>query len=192
MNNNGKKFEVAIQMKAKNGVLHHFIDEKGWTQSDFARAIGMGATIVGSWFNLKDFPRTEKTMKRVVDMIGMLPEDIFPEFIRDEKFLKTAKCMTVYKEMDVLSIQDVSPKMIAFDMNPGFEMKDMVQKALATLTSREEEALKMRYGIDPYGEHTLEEIGEKMRITRERVRQLILKGTSKLKHDPSRRRILIS
>jgi RNA polymerase primary sigma factor len=57
-----------------------------------------------------------------------------------------------------------------------------VQRALATLTQREADVIALYFGLN--GEHamTLEEIGEKFRLTRERVRQIKEKATRRLRH----------
>ncbi|MCG8308096.1 MAG: sigma-70 family RNA polymerase sigma factor [Cytophagales bacterium] len=64
-----------------------------------------------------------------------------------------------------------------------------VQRALSTLTTREATVISNYYGLN--GEHamTLEEIGEQLGLTRERVRQIKEKGTKKLRHS-SRSKIL--
>ena len=59
------KMKIAFKVKAKNGILQEFIDKMGWTQSDFARAIGVHVAIAGLWFNLKDYPRNPQTMFKV-------------------------------------------------------------------------------------------------------------------------------
>ncbi len=63
-----------------------------------------------------------------------------------------------------------------------------INQVLKTLTHREEKVLKMRKGIGS-GEHTLEEIGQGFKVTRERIRQIERKALGKLRH-PSRRRKL--
>ena len=60
---------------------------------------------------------------------------------------------------------------------------------LKTLSPREEEVLKMRFGIGDGSEHTLEEVGKKFAVTRERIRQIESKALRKLRH-PSRSRML--
>jgi RNA polymerase primary sigma factor len=60
---------------------------------------------------------------------------------------------------------------------------------LHTLTSREEQILKLRYGIDTGRTYTLEEVGLIFNITRERIRQIEAKALRKLRH-PSRARHL--
>jgi len=57
-----------------------------------------------------------------------------------------------------------------------------VQGALATLTPREEKVLRMRFGIDGYVSHSLEQIGCEFDLTRERIRQIELKALAKLRH----------
>ena len=56
-----------------------------------------------------------------------------------------------------------------------------VDRALATLTEREREIIKLFFGISTQ-EMTLEEIGEKFRLTRERVRQIKEKAIRRLRH----------
>ena len=62
-------------------------------------------------------------------------------------------------------------------------------KMLATLSPREEQVLKMRFGIGERANHTLEEVGQDFSVTRERIRQIEAKALRKLRH-PSRSRIL--
>ena len=49
----------------------------------------------------------------------------------------------------------------------------------------EERIIKMRFGLEDGTEHTLEEVGEKFGVTRERIRQIEAKALRKLRH-PSR------
>jgi RNA polymerase primary sigma factor len=63
------------------------------------------------------------------------------------------------------------------------------QRVLATLGPREEQVLKMRFGIGERSNHTLEEVGQDFEVTRERIRQIEAKALRKLRH-PSRCRLL--
>ena len=64
-------------------------------------------------------------------------------------------------------------------------LEEQTNKALATLTPREEKVLRMRFGIGERSDHTLEEVGQNFDVTRERIRQIEAKALRKLRH-PSR------
>ncbi len=70
-------------------------------------------------------------------------------------------------------------------------LKEQIEEALKTLTEREAKVLKMRFGLGDGNEHTLEEVGQQFKVTRERIRQIEAKALRKLKH-PSRSRKLKS
>jgi len=69
------------------------------------------------------------------------------------------------------------------------KITEQILKILHTLTPREEKVIKMRFGIDADRDHTLEEVGRHLSITRERVRQIEVKALRKIKH-PSRLKAL--
>jgi len=70
-------------------------------------------------------------------------------------------------------------------------LREQIDDALKTLTEREAKVLKMRFGLGDGNEHTLEEVGQQFKVTRERIRQIEAKALRKLKH-PSRSRKLKS
>jgi len=70
-------------------------------------------------------------------------------------------------------------------------LREQIEEALKSLTEREAKVLKMRFGLGDGNEHTLEEVGQQFKVTRERIRQIEAKALRKLKH-PSRSRKLKS
>jgi len=56
---------------------------------------------------------------------------------------------------------------------------------LGELTDREKEVIRLRFGIEDGHPHTLEEVGRRFGVTRERIRQIEAKALRKLRH-PSR------
>lgn len=66
-----------------------------------------------------------------------------------------------------------------------------MNEVLATLSPREEEVLRMRFGLGEGMDYTLEEVGEHFHVTRERIRQIEAKALTKLRH-PTRSKILKS
>jgi len=73
----------------------------------------------------------------------------------------------------------------------NLNLQEQTKKVLATLTPREEQVLRMRFGIGEKSDHTLEEVGLKFAVTRERIRQIEAKALRKLRH-PSRSKRLKS
>jgi RNA polymerase primary sigma factor len=68
-------------------------------------------------------------------------------------------------------------------------LKDRIGNVLDTLTFREREIIKLRYGIGDGYTYTLEEVGRIFRVTRERVRQIEAKAVRKLQHPVRARKL---
>lgn len=68
-------------------------------------------------------------------------------------------------------------------------LREQISSALDFLTERERSVLEMRFGLIDGKDHTLEEVGKKFGVTRERIRQIEAKALRKLRH-PSRSRAL--
>ena len=77
------------------------------------------------------------------------------------------------------------------DAVSSLNLTEQTKKVLATLTPREEQVLRMRFGIGEKSDHTLEEVGHEFAVTRERIRQIEAKALRKLRH-PSRSKRLKS
>jgi len=72
----------------------------------------------------------------------------------------------------------------------SYEMlKDKIEQVLDTLTFREREIIKLRYGLGDGYTYTLEEVGRKFKVTRERVRQIEAKALRKLQHPVRSRKL---
>jgi len=69
------------------------------------------------------------------------------------------------------------------------KLSEHTKQILDTLSPREASVLRLRFGIDCASDHTLEEVGKKFNVTRERIRQIEAKALRKLRH-PTRSRIL--
>ena len=69
-----------------------------------------------------------------------------------------------------------------YDDTERNEITEKLLLILRTLTPKEEIVIRMRFGIGLEKEHTLDEVGQHLSITRERVRQIETKAMRKLKH----------
>ena len=79
--------------------------------------------------------------------------------------------------------------------NPVFQashemLRQRIQKVLKSLSYREREIIKLRYGLGDGYSYTLEEVGHIFKVTRERIRQIEAKAVRKLRQ-PSRSRELV-
>ena len=97
--------------------------------------------------------------------VGESEDSYFGDFIEDEKV-----------ESPVLTAT-------------GEMLKDRIEGVLKTLTYREREIIKLRYGIGDGYTYTLEEVGKIFKVTRERVRQVEAKAIRKLQHPVRARKL---
>ncbi|MGO2384934.1 MAG: RNA polymerase sigma factor RpoD [Pseudolactococcus laudensis] len=61
-------------------------------------------------------------------------------------------------------------------------LREQLDEVMDTLTDREENVLRMRFGLDDGRMHTLEDVGKQFKVTRERIRQIEAKALKKLRH----------
>ena len=71
-----------------------------------------------------------------------------------------------------------SPAEVLIDIS----MQDQTAALLRTLTPREEQIIRMRFGIGDGWEETLEVVGQRFSVTRERIRQIEVEALRKLRH----------
>ncbi len=63
----------------------------------------------------------------------------------------------------------------------GIRLREQTRQALASLTPREEQVLRLRFGLGEKTDYTLEEVGQRFEVTRERIRQIEAKALRKLR-----------
>ena len=68
------------------------------------------------------------------------------------------------------------------DMASYMLLREQLLEVLDTLTERESRVLKLRFGLEDGRPHTLEEVGDIFKVTRERIRQIEAKALRKLRH----------
>jgi len=68
-------------------------------------------------------------------------------------------------------------------------LKEEITRALEELNDREREIMRLRFGLDDGQPHTLEEVGRRFKVTRERIRQIESKTLAKLRHPTRSQRL---
>jgi RNA polymerase primary sigma factor len=127
----------------------------------------------------------EPNKEEIAKKLGVSPQKIEEAFraIQDPIALQTPVGDDDSKLEDFISDKDSSSPYSDTERN---NVTEQILTVLNTLTPREAEVIRMRFGIGVDRDHTLEEIGRHLSITRERVRQIEAKALRKLKH-PNRR-----
>jgi len=121
----------------------------------------------------------EPTVEEITEELGYTPEQVE----RAERLvLKTTSLdMPIGEEDgDLMDIVEDPKACKPFEMAVNANLSEAVRRLLATLTPKEEAIVRMRFGIGVSREYTLEEVGEAVHLTRERVRQIEVKALQKL------------
>ncbi len=170
-----------------------------WIRQAITRAIADQArTIRIPVHMIETINKLNKVQRNLVQELGREP---FPEEIAKAMDLPIQKVRKILKvsqepvslETPVGNEEDTHLKDFIKDgkiESPEIEVisrdrKEQINEILKTLTPREEQVLRLRFGLNDGHEHTLEEVGKKFNVTRERIRQIESKALRKLKH-PSR------
>ena len=125
------------------------------TEEEIAKKMGIGVDKVRDVMKISQDPVSLETP------IGEEDDSHLGEFLKDESSLSPEE----YTENEIL--------------------KEEIKEVLASLQPREQEVLELRFGLKDGTCHTLEEVGKKFNVTRERIRQIEAKALRKLRH-PSR------
>lgn len=191
-----ERFKVRLEARLKNGSLVSARESLGFTGKKMAEEIGLSPPTYYNYEAMKLYPG-KKTQIRICEYLAgkgifFTEEELFPEELRNIAPTK----YVVEREIpraQLISLDRVNQELlpyvegeIAITYNERYEI---IEEGLATLTEREAEVLRMRFGLEGEGPKTLDEIVPIFDVTRERVRQIEIKALEKLRrpHSKSRR-----
>lgn len=190
--------DLLVISRFKNALLYDAIMQIYPSVTEFCRVHGISATRLGTIINLKISPKTiagewKPVSLKLADILGFSTEELFPDSLYRLELPKSIQ--RTYKSVEVLSLQEAAQlRLPSADMGVDEEIfraqeGKVITEALTTLTPQEEQVLRMRFGLDGQGEHTLQEVGDKFGRNRERIRSIEVKALRKLRH-PNRARKL--
>ncbi|MEJ0032782.1 MAG: RNA polymerase sigma factor RpoD/SigA [Bacteroidota bacterium] len=144
--------------------------------------VGSLNKITKTFAELEQKFQREPSTEEVAEVIGVSPEEIANDLRNAGRHVSMDAPFSNGEEnslLDVLSDANAS--------NPESEMMvqslvQEVQRSLSTLTTREADVISLYFGLNQKQAMTLEEIGDKFNLTRERVRQIKEKATRRLRH----------
>jgi RNA polymerase primary sigma factor len=165
-----------------------------WIRQSMSRAIAdQGRTIRIPVHMVETINKLLRVTRLLVQRLGREPSEEIAEQMempldKVQKVLKIVKepisLETPIGDEEESSLGDFvedelapSPVEAAIQGNLG----EQTRKVLATLTPREEQILRMRFGIGQKTDYTLEEVGKQFAVTRERIRQIEAKALRKLR-----------
>jgi len=127
----------------------------------------------------------EPLVEEISKMMEMSEEKIIKTMKISQKTISLETAIGEEKDTDLGDLipdEEIQepPEVVALTM-----LKEQLINVLETLTQREEEVLRLRFGLDDGRDRTLEEIGGRFGVSRERIRQIEAKALRKLRH-PSR------
>ncbi len=211
-----ESFGITLTSKLKHAALYAAAKKCG-SQSALAKTLEVRQTQIGDWSNLKNVPpfmkgtqgeitptpywpkdRIKKLEKALFDLTGQTLQELFPvELCTNKAFLDAVKETEQTRHFEVSRLAYSCDKSLLLPSaaeeaaeNDLWEYRrSQIAKVLKTLSYREREIIKLRYGLGDGFTYTLEEVGHILKTTRERVRQIECKAIRKLQ-EPHREQIL--
>ena len=187
---------IRAELKFKNGIFIAALERVVYKSiAEYCRDNKLSYGTIIAYANLHLIPVDEDIRTK---MIKTLYEDEYTLFTQFEDVVRikrgTPKLITnipidKFIELDteeVLRLQ--SPDQVDESMLKESLAVD-VKDTMAGLKDRERMVLNMAYGMNGYHEHTLEEIGEKFELSRERVRQIREKALRRLRHSSKSKKL---
>lgn len=203
-------FLITIRSQPKHGILYAAVSQHG-SMKALAKFLGISVTAVCWWVNLRNYPRRafnspsvfqrareRKQYDTILAKIDTSLDDCWPPEVR--QFIDNTaelKSLIFEQTQEVPMERLTGPIMQRLTVDGGAErqmetkeLQERMQQVLKTLSYREREIIKLRYGLDNGPTYTLEEVGHIFKLNKERIRQIEAKAMCKLQQ-PSRSEELI-
>ena len=131
----------------------------------------------------------EPTPESIGERLGMSPERVSELLIWAEKVFSLDAPLSEEEENTLGDIIEDMHERGPSEITDQQLLREEIRKVLGQLTLRERQVIELRFGLVDDHDHTLEEVGKKLKVTRERVRQIEERAIRKLRH-PAASRIL--
>jgi len=131
----------------------------------------------------------EPTSENIGERLGMTPERVNELMVWAEKVFSLDAPLSEEEENTLGDILEDTRERGPMELTDQLLLREEIRKVLGQLTLRERQVIELRFGLIDDHDHTLEEVGKKLKVTRERVRQIEERAIRKLRH-PQASRIL--
>lgn len=154
--------------------------------------IGAINKINKAFSKLEQHLEREPSFDEVADALDMLPGDIMDTMKNNSRHMSMDAPLGTGEDGGNMYDLMENPSVISPDKELiSDSLRQEIERSLSTLTGREADVVRLYFGLSGGHAHSLEEIGEKFDLTRERVRQIKEKAVRRLKHG-SRSKLLKS
>lgn len=174
-----------------------------WIKQAITRAILEGTRVVRlPVYIMEEVMRVKRTTRQLYqelgrepnpeiigERLGMTPERVSELLIWAEKVFSLDAPLSEEEENTLGDIIEDVRERGPMEITDQQLLREEIRKVLGQLTVRERQVIELRFGLLDDHDHTLEEVGKKLKVTRERVRQIEERAIRKLRH-PQASRIL--
>ena len=192
-------FLLTIRSQPKHGLLYAALKQLGGG-ARLAEALGVCHASIWKWVNLREYPRSvfqgmgrfrpdrrERLDIALHEVLGVSIEDCWPpevrRFIDETRELKSLIFeQTAEVPMERLTGRVMRSLTVEGQAETNVEQQELterLEKVLKTLTYREREIIKLRFGLNGPA-YTLEEVGQIFKVTKDRIRQIEAKALRKM------------
>ena len=180
-----------------NYTLRNARSRKGYTLLQLSKLSGVLRSSIAHYERLYSFPVRDHA-QLIAKALEVTVEELFPERlqsltkeVQEERLLSKIQNRKNPKHTNIYDVPEEQLPTVPDSIEEVMQREnpDNVRIVLESLTYREQEILRMKYGIGSKYAKTHEEIAKEFQILRERVRQIEQKALEKLRH-PHRRRLL--
>jgi RNA polymerase primary sigma factor len=184
--------EYNVKVTVRNNLILKAIKDFGYTNlNNFAKATGVSITGLYSLVNLMEPPvgvkgEFIKSAKDLMEVLGACPSELWTDEQLTLRLDSNRTERVMSKEALQITLQSSARSLIGLDY-PEQEMveeelKTIVNDRLDSLTPREANILRLRFGFDGGEGRTLEEVGKVFKVTREQIRHIEARALRKLRH----------
>ena len=126
--------------------------------------------------------RLREVCQRLSAILEKDPEWLFPQSLYEATWRPIAGYLSDVRVQQVLAPTQEH-------LIHARELISTVKQVMGDLPQRDRRVIEMRFGLDGKGERSLDEVGDELGVTRERIRQLEARGLRKLRHPVRTRRL---
>jgi RNA polymerase sigma factor (sigma-70 family) len=184
-----EKNVICLKIKAQNYLIIKAMNDLGLNVRQLSEFLSINYQSMSSIINMNLIDKNNKNrfsielLSRIAGLLGYTPDELFPNWavmIANQINKGGTILIADNDKIKNLTLQGENQNN-AIKLLENNDIKNDILRVLSTLTHRESDVIKMYFGIN-HEKLSLEKIGEKFNIKRERARQILEKGLRRMKH----------